>query len=107
MQLYKDENEKQMNSTLFKSMVGGLRYLVHTRTNTNYSVGVVSRFMEKPTVLHLSVVKRILRYVKGTLNYRLVYTKRRGDYFLLVFRIVTLLEMLMIGKELGDGFLYE
>ena len=33
-------------------------------------------------MLHMGVVKRILRYVKGTLNYGLVYTKGRGNYLL-------------------------
>nr|GFC84945.1 hypothetical protein [Tanacetum cinerariifolium] len=37
-------------------------------------------FMEKPTVNHMQAVKRILRYIKGTVDYGLVYTKyRKGD----------------------------
>ncbi|XP_074322759.1 secreted RxLR effector protein 161-like [Apium graveolens] len=63
-------------------MVGGLRYLVHTRPDIAYAVGLVSRFMERPTVLYLNAVKRIMRYVKGTLNYGLVYARGRGDYML-------------------------
>lgn len=85
VQLHKDENGKAVDPTQFKSMVGGLRYLVHTRPDLAFSVGVVSRFMERPTTLHLNAVKRILRYVQGTLNYGLVYTKARGDYLLTGF----------------------
>ncbi|XP_074362231.1 secreted RxLR effector protein 161-like [Apium graveolens] len=80
VQLHKDG--KLVNPTTFKSMVGGLRYLVHTRPDISYSVGVVSRFMEKPTTLHLNAAKRILRYVKGILNYGLIYKKGQGDYLL-------------------------
>ncbi|KAL8116648.1 hypothetical protein AgCh_022990 [Apium graveolens] len=71
----KDEGGVAVNSTEFKSLVGGLRYLVHTRPDLAYAVGIVSRFMERPTQMHLNAVKRILRYVKGTLNYGLVYSK--------------------------------
>ena len=82
IQMHKDAKGKSVNSTDFKSMVGGLRYLVHTRPDIAYAVGVVSRFMERPTVLHQNAVKRILRYVQGTLDYGLVYHKGRGNYLL-------------------------
>ncbi|KAL7606544.1 uncharacterized mitochondrial protein AtMg00810-like [Lactuca sativa] len=39
-------------------------------------VGIASRFMEEPTTLHFQVVKHILRYVKGTIDYGVNY--RRG-----------------------------
>lgn len=71
----KDEGGTPVDPTNFKSIVGGLRYLVHTRPDLAYSVGVISRFMEKPTVMHLNAAKRILRYVKGTIDYGLIYTK--------------------------------
>lgn len=54
-----------MDATQYKSMVGGLRYLVHTQPDISYAMGIVSRFMERPTVLHQNIVKRVLRYVKG------------------------------------------
>lgn len=53
--------------------------MVHTRPDIAFSVGVVSRYMERPTVLHLNAAKRILRYVKGTLEYGLMYTKDAGN----------------------------
>jgi uncharacterized protein YwlG (UPF0340 family) len=43
---------------------------------------MASRFMEKPTAKHLNVVKQILRYLKGTLNYGLVYTQERKQELL-------------------------
>lgn len=83
--LSKDEKGKQVNETQYRSLVGGLRYLVHTRPDIAYAVGVVSRYMERPTVLHYNAVKRILRYVKGTLEYGLVYSKGTGNYLLAGF----------------------
>ncbi|XP_074351764.1 secreted RxLR effector protein 161-like [Apium graveolens] len=78
-QLNKDELGTPVDSTRYKSMVGGLRYLVHTRPDIAYGVGMVSRFMERPTERHQNTVKRVLRYIKGTLEYGLVYTKDGGN----------------------------
>lgn len=61
----KDEGRKIMNPTEFKILVRGLRYLVHTRPDVTYSVGIVSHFMEMPTFVHLTAAKHILRCVKG------------------------------------------
>ena len=38
-------------------------------------VGVVSRYMSNPKKPHLDVVRRILRYVKGTINFDILYKK--------------------------------
>lgn len=75
----KDEGGKAVDATHYRSIIGGLRYLVHTRPDIAYSVGIASRYMERPTSIHLSAVKRILRYVQGTLQYGLVYTKNSGN----------------------------
>lgn len=56
-------------------MVGCLRYLLHTRPDLAFSVGIASRYMEKPTVMHLKAVKQIMRYVQGSVDHGLVYTK--------------------------------
>ncbi|PHT76882.1 hypothetical protein T459_20404 [Capsicum annuum] len=53
------------NATYFRSLVGGLNYLYHTRLDIAFSVGVVSRFMHNPSKLHLGHAKRILRYILG------------------------------------------
>ncbi|XP_074378547.1 secreted RxLR effector protein 161-like [Apium graveolens] len=76
--LTKDEGGELVDPTEYKSLVGGLRYLVHTRPDIAYSVGIVSRFMEKPTAVHRNVVKRILRYVSDTLHLGLTYLKKPG-----------------------------
>ena len=49
------------DATTYRSIVGILRYLVHTWPDIAYSVGYVSRFMEAPTTEHLAAVKHILR----------------------------------------------
>ncbi|XP_074347523.1 secreted RxLR effector protein 161-like [Apium graveolens] len=64
-------------------MVGGLRYLVHTRPDIAFVVGIVSRFMEHPTVMHMNVAQRILMYVNGTIDYGLVYSRESGNNILM------------------------
>ena len=71
------EGKSTVNSTTYRSLIGSLRYLTHTRPDLLFSVGLLSRFMEKPTQEHFNGVKRILRYVKGTKDYGLLY--RKGD----------------------------
>ncbi|XP_022931603.1 uncharacterized protein LOC111437770 [Cucurbita moschata] len=67
--------EPAVDKTLYRSVIGSLRYLVNTRPDIAYSLGVMSRYMEAPTTSHLTAVKQILRYVKGTLSFSCVYKK--------------------------------
>jgi hypothetical protein len=62
------------DSTLYKSLVGSLLYLIATRPDIMYATSLVSRFMESPKDSHWKMEKRILRYVAGTINFGLWYT---------------------------------
>nr|KYP66211.1 Retrovirus-related Pol polyprotein from transposon TNT 1-94 [Cajanus cajan] len=66
--LEKEGTEEPVDETVYKKIVGSLRYLCHTRPDIEFSVGVVSRFMQNPRAPHLLVAKRILRYFKGTMS---------------------------------------
>ena len=57
---------------------GCLRYLCNTRPGISYSVGPVSQFMDKPHHTHILVVKRILRYLKRTIDQELLYLDHRS-----------------------------
>lgn len=85
LQLDKDEGGELVDATEYRSTVGGLRYLTHTRPDISFAVGVVSRFMGTPTVKHNQAVKHILRYVKGTIDFGLVYKYERNEKILLGF----------------------
>jgi len=74
IKLSKHEEGETVDPSLFKSLVGSLRYLTCTRPDILYAVGVVSRYMEHPTTTHLKAAKRILRYIKGTTNLGLYYS---------------------------------
>ena len=73
LKLSKEGEGKLVNSTMFRSLVGNLMYLTSTRPDIMYAVSLVSRFMQKPYSNHWEAAKRILRYVKGTINYGIFY----------------------------------
>ena len=54
--------------SFYCGIVGTLQYLTLTRPDLSYSVNYVSQFMHAPTVAHLKLVHRILRYLKGTIS---------------------------------------
>ena len=41
-------------------------YVVHTRPDIAHVVGIVARFSANPRESHITIVKRILRYLKNT-----------------------------------------
>lgn len=82
VQIDKDEGGQIVDSTLYRSIIGELRYLVHTRPNILFPVGVLSIYMERLTRLHYNDVKRVLHYIKGTPDYGIVYYQGTGNYLL-------------------------
>ncbi|KAG6501588.1 hypothetical protein ZIOFF_041471 [Zingiber officinale] len=74
-QLHKDLEGTPVDATEYRRVIGCLRYLLHTRPDLSYPVGMASRYMEKPTTMHHKVVKQILRYLKGTIHFGLTYIK--------------------------------
>jgi hypothetical protein len=81
VRLVKDDGQsKPVESVLYQSMVGSLLYAATgTRPDIAYAVGVVSKFNGCPTEAHMTAVKRILRYLKGTKDLTLQYAKGSGD----------------------------
>ncbi|KAG6472242.1 hypothetical protein ZIOFF_069701 [Zingiber officinale] len=69
-QLHKDLEGTPVDATEYRRIVGCLRYLLHTRPDLSYSVGMVSRYMERPTIMHHRVVKQILSDLADDLDGR-------------------------------------
>ena len=81
VKLSKHDDEEKVNPTFFKSLVGSLRYLTCTRLDILFGVGPVSCYMEAPMMTHLNTTKRILRYLKDTLDYGLLYSPSKDFKF--------------------------
>lgn len=73
--LHKDLEGTPIDATQYRRIVGCLRYLLHTRSDLSYVIGMASRYMERQTMMHHKVVKQILRYLKGTTHLGLAYMK--------------------------------
>jgi hypothetical protein len=78
LKLSRNSTAKKVNAKLYRSIVGGLRYLTHTQPDITFAVGYVSRFMEDPREDHWTAVKRLLRYVRGSAGQGIVFP-RSGD----------------------------
>jgi hypothetical protein len=62
-----------VDNTLYRQLVGRFLHLSHTRQDLSFEEGEVSRYMREPHKLHLKAAKRILQYVKGTINYGVLH----------------------------------
>jgi histone deacetylase 1/2 len=56
------------DATHYRSVVGALQYLTLTRPDISFFVNKVCQYLHAPTTTHWSAVKRILRYICGTMN---------------------------------------
>lgn len=63
-----------LDITLYRSLVGSLRYLTLTRLDIRFSVNQICQFLHNPKDDHFQAVKRIYRYLKGTSNLGLQIT---------------------------------
>ncbi|KFK30733.1 hypothetical protein AALP_AA6G020200 [Arabis alpina] len=70
-----DQEKEFENATYFKSLAGKLQYLTLTRPDLQYAVNFVCQRMHKPTQGDFKLLKRILRYVKGTLTMGISFSK--------------------------------
>ncbi|EOY02386.1 Retrotransposon protein, unclassified, putative [Theobroma cacao] len=59
----------------YRSLIGSLLYACGTRPNIMFSISYLSRFMQTPSIQHFMAVKRILRYLKGILDFGLSYKR--------------------------------
>jgi hypothetical protein len=82
-----DKNERFVEATpetalsetdrqLYQSIVGSLMYaMLGTRPDIAYAVGLLSRFLAKPSQTHLSAAKRVLRYLRSTLTHGITFSQ--------------------------------
>eukprot|EP00253_Pinus_taeda_P010442 PITA_10442 len=66
----------EVDATLYRQLVGKLLYLTHTRPDLSFAVGLVARFMQNPRESHWKAAKRILRYVRGTVQFGIHYSAK-------------------------------
>nr|GEU87812.1 hypothetical protein [Tanacetum cinerariifolium] len=73
-----DQIGTPVDATKYRSMIGALMYLTSSRPDIVHATSLCARYQAKPTEKHLKEVKRIFRYLWGTINTGLWYTKDSG-----------------------------
>ncbi|GJW95512.1 retrovirus-related pol polyprotein from transposon TNT 1-94 [Tanacetum coccineum] len=66
---------KPVDHTDYRSMIGSLMYLTSSRPDIMFATCMCARYQVNPNEYHVSAVKRIFRYLKGTINLGLWYPK--------------------------------
>ncbi|CAM9000587.1 unnamed protein product [Rhodiola kirilowii] len=75
LKITKDDAGTKVDQMLYRSMIGSLLYLTAIIPDIAYAIGVCARYQEDPKESHLLQVKRIVKYVCGTVNFGIWYTK--------------------------------
>lgn len=73
--LCQEVHQLDVDHTLYRYMIGSLLYLDATRPDIMHFVCLASQFQSSPKQSHLNAVKRILKYIAGTLDFGLWYSK--------------------------------
>ncbi|KAK5819945.1 hypothetical protein PVK06_024980 [Gossypium arboreum] len=75
MKLSSQGDHEPVNESTYRSLVGCLLYLIATRPDILFAISMLSRFMHCCNVQHFQAAKRVLRYIKGTLDYGVLFNK--------------------------------
>nr|GEW07320.1 hypothetical protein [Tanacetum cinerariifolium] len=97
-----DMSGNPIDQTNYHSMIKSLMYLTSSRPDLVKAVCYCARYQERPTEKHLKEVKRIFRYLKGTINMRLWYPKDYG-FALIAFSDVDHARYLDTRKSTSGG----
>ncbi|GJT68076.1 retrovirus-related pol polyprotein from transposon TNT 1-94 [Tanacetum coccineum] len=73
--LDEDKEGKAVDPSHYRGMIGTLLYLTTSRPDLQFAICMCARYQARPTEKHLNAVKRIFRYLKGTVNRGLWYPK--------------------------------
>ena len=73
--LSKEDESKEVNQRLYRSMIGSLLYVTASRPYVMQTLGQVARFQAAPKETHIIAVKTIFKYLKGTIVFGIWYPK--------------------------------
>ena len=76
--LSKEDESKVVDPKHYRSMIGSLLYVTTSRPDVKQVVGMVARFQDAPKESHVQAVKRIFRYLKGTIDLGLWYPRKNS-----------------------------
>ena len=69
----KEDGAEKVNEKLYRNLIGCLMYLSASRPDILHAESLLSRYMNCASRIHLQAAKRVLRYVKGTVDFGIRY----------------------------------
>ncbi|XP_058002241.1 uncharacterized mitochondrial protein AtMg00810-like [Hevea brasiliensis] len=78
----KEDGTEKVEETNYRSLIGCLMYLTIIRPDILHAMIILSRFLHCASELYLKVAKRVLRYVKGTLDHGILFQQSQDFQFL-------------------------
>jgi hypothetical protein len=76
--LSKDDDSSNVDQSSYRSMIGSLLYITASHPDIMQVVGMVGRYQSAPKQSHLVAIKRIFKYLKGTITYGLWYPRNQN-----------------------------
>ncbi|CAK9810942.1 Copia protein [Anthophora plagiata] len=74
------EDSPKVDKTKYQELLGSLMYVaIGTRPDISYAISRLSQYNQEPRVMHLTAVKRVYRYLKGTMDYKLQYDRQESQ----------------------------
>ncbi|XP_058003620.1 secreted RxLR effector protein 161-like [Hevea brasiliensis] len=73
--LSKSDEARKIDASLYRSLIGCLLYLSPARPDIMYATSILSKFMQSPCEVHYRAAKRVMRYVKGTADFGVLYAR--------------------------------
>ncbi|GKU96667.1 hypothetical protein SLEP1_g9878 [Rubroshorea leprosula] len=70
-----DDGEEKVDAHAYRSLIGSPLYLTNSKPDIAFATSVLSRFMQSPSKTHYGAARRILRYLKGTISFGILYAK--------------------------------
>ncbi|GMI78367.1 cysteine-rich RLK (RECEPTOR-like protein kinase) 8 [Hibiscus trionum] len=95
----RDDNPIE-DGSLYRQVVGTLQHICTTRPDIHFSVNKVSQFMQAPLDKHWTTIKRIVRYLKGTLDHGLFFSNSQGSNTLIAYTNSYWVQVLMTKGQL-------
>ena len=82
---FTDEGEVFAHPAIYKTLIDSLQYLTYTKPDIAFTVNKLTQFSAGPKSQHWIACKRLLRYIKGTVDIGLLFSSSPGDLSLVVF----------------------
>jgi hypothetical protein len=73
LKLLSDTSSEIVDATIYKQMIGWLMYLTNKRPDICFVVNTLSQYMVESRSVHLVATKHVMRYLKCTIDYGLIY----------------------------------